>query len=305
MLIICPSCETSYELDAAILGAGRPVRCVRCKTIWTAGAELLPAIAGGADDAAGDAFARADADGHAALADPELWGIEDLADDERSRGTADQRQRSQDEEDVAAPHDAPPLVPAAEDGEAVQPKPAVRSVLDADDEPDSKDIETLAARRMRIAREVRARKRRLKLSLPLVILVLIAATAALLVGRERIVAWAPQSASLYAALGLPVNLRGLVFEDVRSTEEMHNNIPVLIITGTIRNVAGRTVEVPRLRFSLRKKDGVEIYAWTAQADNQLISDGESVPFRSQLASPPGEAHDVVVRFFNRRDLDVR
>jgi len=300
MLIICPSCETSYELDAAVLGAGRPVRCVRCKTVWTAGAELLPAMADGEDAAAGPTFDRADITGNAALADPDLWGIEDLAGDEQSGGTADP---SQEGAGVAEQHDAPPLVPGAEDGEAAQPKPPVRSVLDADD--DSKDIETLASRRMRIAREARARKRGLKLSLPLVILVLIAATAALLVGRERVVAWAPQSASLYAALGLPVNLRGLVFEDVRSTEEMHNNIPVLIISGTIRNVAGRTVEVPRLRFSLRKKDGVEVYAWTAQADNQLISHGESVPFRSQLASPPGEAHDIVVRFFNRRDLDVR
>jgi len=32
--------------------------------------------------------------------------------------------------------------------------------------------------------------------------------------------------------------------------------------------------------------------------------GEALPFRSRLASPPRESHQVLVRFFNRRDLVV-
>jgi predicted Zn finger-like uncharacterized protein len=35
MLIVCPSCSSRYELDAAKLGpAGRKVRCAACKTLW-------------------------------------------------------------------------------------------------------------------------------------------------------------------------------------------------------------------------------------------------------------------------------
>ena len=38
MLIVCPSCATSYTIDPAAVGpAGRGVRCARCKTTWFAG----------------------------------------------------------------------------------------------------------------------------------------------------------------------------------------------------------------------------------------------------------------------------
>src|SRR5476651_1314218 len=39
MLIVCPSCSTSYLIDPASVGpAGRTVRCARCKMTWFAGA---------------------------------------------------------------------------------------------------------------------------------------------------------------------------------------------------------------------------------------------------------------------------
>lgn len=35
MLIVCPSCASQYELDAAKLGpSGRKVRCAKCETLW-------------------------------------------------------------------------------------------------------------------------------------------------------------------------------------------------------------------------------------------------------------------------------
>ena len=37
MLIVCPTCATSYDVEPASLGAnGRQVRCVRCRTVWLA-----------------------------------------------------------------------------------------------------------------------------------------------------------------------------------------------------------------------------------------------------------------------------
>ncbi|WP_051988087.1 zinc-ribbon domain-containing protein [Bosea sp. UNC402CLCol] len=46
MLIVCPSCASQYELDAAKLGpGGRKVRCAQCKTLWhvDAASEMPPA----------------------------------------------------------------------------------------------------------------------------------------------------------------------------------------------------------------------------------------------------------------------
>jgi len=48
MLIVCPSCQTSYDVTAASLGeAGRSVRCVRCQEVWFAtpeAAETAPMV---------------------------------------------------------------------------------------------------------------------------------------------------------------------------------------------------------------------------------------------------------------------
>src|ERR1043165_3871420 len=43
MQIVCPNCQTSYEVAAGSLGdAGRSVRCVRCRKIWFAAADSEP-----------------------------------------------------------------------------------------------------------------------------------------------------------------------------------------------------------------------------------------------------------------------
>ena len=47
MLIVCPNCATSYQVEPSSLGAtGRSVRCVRCKKVWFASnTESMAAIA--------------------------------------------------------------------------------------------------------------------------------------------------------------------------------------------------------------------------------------------------------------------
>jgi hypothetical protein len=119
--------------------------------------------------------------------------------------------------------------------------------------------------------------------------------------RAGVVRQFPQTASLYAAIGLPVNLRGLFFENVRSTAEVHDGVTVLIVEGTIVNLTTRTLEVPRLRLSLRNSVGHEVYAWTALPPKATLGSGNGLPFRARLASPPPDGRDVIVRFFNRRD----
>ncbi len=61
MLIACPNCATSYNIEPASLGAaGRTVRCARCKTTWFAsGLETAPEMAASANDAFADGEARA------------------------------------------------------------------------------------------------------------------------------------------------------------------------------------------------------------------------------------------------------
>lgn len=199
---------------------------------------------------------------------------------------------------VSAPlivRDAPALAPVIEQEHA----PATAAPSPESGTPDA-GIETFTARRVRR----RAKRKRLDraAALPLVIIGLVAVLAGLLAWRKDVVRFAPQTAPLYAAIGLPVNLRGLVFDGVRTTRETADGVSVLIVEGTIVSVSSRTVEVPRLRFGVRNAAGLEVYAWTSVPPRAVLPPGETVEFRSRLASPPADGRDVVVRFFNRRDL---
>ncbi len=140
--------------------------------------------------------------------------------------------------------------------------------------------------------------------MPSAILALILLDSGLIGWRSEIVRVVPQTASLYAAVGLPVNLRGLALADVSTEAVTNEGAPVLLIQGRIVSTAKRTVGVPRLRFAIRNAGGIEIYSWTALPTRSLLSPGETVAFQSRLASPPPETHDVLVRFYNRHDLGV-
>jgi hypothetical protein len=134
-----------------------------------------------------------------------------------------------------------------------------------------------------------------------VIALLLAVNASVLGWRSDVVRAMPQTASLFAAIGLPVNLRGLAFVDVKTTKEMHDGVPVLLVQGTIANVSRQPHDVGRLRFAMRNSAGREIYTWTTLPARSALAPGESLPFQTRLASPPSEGREVVVRFFNRHD----
>jgi predicted Zn finger-like uncharacterized protein len=318
MQIVCPNCTTAYDVQPAALGAsGRSVRCVRCRSTWFASPHPEPAEAKAVPAPPEPAMERSapanseppQAEGDEANAfdwsfSPETESSEsqapaaaapDTAGADNSQDDIDAMFGSADKEPVQETQ-APPLVPALEP-ETIPPAPVEQPRAQPE------NIEAIAARRVKPAKK----RRQFKMKLPRPGLpVAIAALAAVLVGligwRVEVVRFAPQTASLFAAIGLPVNLRGLDWENVRTIGEVHEGVPVLIVEGAIRNVAGKTVEVPRLRFALRSSAGHEIYAWTTVTGRSILAPGETAAFRTRLASPPADGRDVVVRFFNRRDL---
>jgi len=298
MLIVCPTCATSYMIDPASLGrAGRTVRCARCKTAWFAGGPKR-----GVSDFVADVIAEAEArsplpakrsgEPHATLAAaPDDFGEEPsqpaAALHEQQPPEAEETVHQPDERDRMPVAQAPSLVPPI--GE---PLPA-RASHDTD------DIESFAARRARM--QVRRKTKRRSSKWTAVILVLFGFNVALIGARNEVVRYLPQTSSLFAAVGLQVNLRHLTFDDVKITKEDRDGVGVLVVEGTIASVSDKAVEVPRLRFAARNATGQEIYSWTALPDRSILQPGEKLPFRSRLASPPADASDVLVRFFNARD----
>ena len=319
MLIVCPSCATSYMIEPTAVGStGRTVRCARCKATWHAGGPK-PAtnVTAFVDNVIAEAEAqtapraRAQTPPQGAQAAPPPPAAQAAADDfgaEDSESTtvADTR---------APPTEPPPPQPAPAEAQAepTEPEPAV--IADApslvppieheplpdaaNSEIESEDGESFAARRQRL--QGRRKQSRRSSRWTAVILVLVACNVALVGARNEVVRYLPQTASLFAAIGLPVNLRSLKFENVRISKEDQDGIAILIVEGAVVSEAGKPIEVPRLRFAARNSTGQEVYTWTMPPPRSILGPGERLEFRSQTPAPPAEASDVMVRFFSAQD----
>jgi predicted Zn finger-like uncharacterized protein len=312
MLIVCPSCATSYDVNLASLSPnGRQVRCVRCRTIWHAepshADKLMHAAAALAPerdvptDGAEDAVDRAADE----LASARLEPFRRATDEQAFTAPAtafgrDGEPVEQIERGYSDEVEAPPIVPIDLDEERPRAGRDRRvHVPEPEESGGAQDIESVAARRLRAKRgSLRWPLSRLQTGI-----LALALLDTILVGwRSDVVRALPQTASFYSLLGLSVNLRGLVFDNVATVTEQHEGVPILVVEGNVVNTTRKNEDVPRLKFILRNAAQHEIYSWTAVPVRASLPPGEGVGFRTRLASPPTDARDVVVRFVNRRDM---
>lgn len=296
MHIVCPHCTTSYAIDLAALGtAGRNVRCSRCKETWLARPEeVVKAVnpmvaaaasqhAGDTDDAATEWEAMAREDDSLEQDTPVVESPSISADwpeaAERNSGSDD------DWATVAGDH--------MEDGEDRRPR--FLSKL--------RGLPFPSFRLPRLPRlSVKAPVRPTFAGLPTACAAMGALVLALIIWRADVVRLLPQTAGFYQLIGLDVNLRGLSFKDVKITRETVEGKPVLVIEGMIVGETHKSVELPRLRFSVLDAQGTEVYAWNAVLEQQVLKPGEKAWFKSRLASPPPEGRHIDIRFFNKHDV---
>jgi predicted Zn finger-like uncharacterized protein len=323
MLIVCPNCATSYDVELASLRPnGRKVRCVRCRTVWHAElphAEKLLAAAQALGPALpipvmAEAMAASAATALPRAPEPAVSQFESAgvaAPDDRIEEPAQATARmdeAESPEDVGAAGDpaieteSPPLAPIDLDEEAPSPTAIEKAEPVAPSGPLVKDIESVAARRRR-SREANRKRLRWPLSrLQSAMMALIVADAIIVCWRADFVRAMPQTASFFSSIGMPVNLRGLDFDSLTTATEQHDDMPILVVSGNIVNDTADTVNVPHLRFAVRNAAQQEIYSWTAMPSRASLPPGEGISFRTRLASPPPDAHDVLVRFLTRYDM---
>src|SRR5215470_6413516 len=262
---------------AALGTAGRTVRCSRCKEVWLARPE---------DAVAAPPMRAMATAGHAA-------GETDPA--------AEWDRFAREEVGNQPPHiESPPIA-----GDWDDKLSSEDTSWDADSDASEGEgggsrtgwLRNLLRRPRRSPRSGKA-----ALSLPTACAAMGALALALIVWRADVVRLLPQTASFYKMVGLEVNLRGLLFKDVKVTTETVEGKPVLVIEGTIVGETRKVVDLPRLRFSVRDAQGSEIYAWNAVLDQSVLKPGDHAWFKSRLASPPADARSIDVRFFNKRDV---
>jgi predicted Zn finger-like uncharacterized protein len=284
MHIVCPHCTTSYAISAATLGAaGRTVRCSRCKEVWLAHPE-------DAIEPAALAPAMAETEQFGAEAEGAEWGL-----------------HSQDRPNEYTPIiDSPPLAgdwPADRDADSDWPSTANRDDFEAgDSEADDQKSRQPWFRRWPKSPALRRSSGKSPFNLTTACAAMGALVLALIVWRADVVRLLPQTATFYRMVGLEVNLRGLLFKDVKISTETVDGKPVLVIEGAIVGAAKKPVDIPRLRFAVRDAQGAEIYAWNTVLEQTVLNPGERAFFKSRLASPPAEGRNIDIRFFNRRDI---
>jgi predicted Zn finger-like uncharacterized protein len=273
MDIACPTCAAAYEVDDHSVGdAGRKVRCADCGTIWRT-------YRGGRSELLSTP--------------PPATAVEATA--------------------TPTLIDAPPMAPAAEDIAATAELPAAEGDLTAPEIDDlAPDTASPTPPPKARAEIVPGRTKRQKpagsgirglLRPPaLTLAASLAMIACAVTWRDAVVRTVPQSAAVFGALGLSVNLRGIEIRNVRSRMVEDNGVNVLVIDGDLINLRAEQTSVPRLRFAVLGDKGQELFAWTAQADRSALKPGETLNFRRRLAAPPGDGKDVTVRFHTVSDI---
>jgi len=114
--------------------------------------------------------------------------------------------------------------------------------------------------------------------------------------RDAIAELWPQTATLYAALGMPVNLRGLEIANVSYRNEVENGVLVLAVSGTLVNVTSHKLAVPRIWVGLSDDAKRELYHWSFDANATTLAPRSAADFSTRLTSPPREARHVEIRF---------
>jgi predicted Zn finger-like uncharacterized protein len=274
MDIACPTCATAYDIDdGSVAETGRKVRCAECATVWRVfrdGRSELMSAPAAAPAAAGPA--------------------------------------------PSTPIEAPPLAPTEVDlaATAELPAPTGDLLVESTGQADAampEDTKAPPRGKAKITQGGKASRSAKGRGLggvltPALITTIIAVglLVASFVLRDRLVRLLPQTAVVFAAIGMPVNLRGIDIRDVKSRMVDDNGVNVLVIDGNLVNTRDSQAHVPRLRFAVLGDRGQELYVWSAQADRSNLRPGETLNFRRRLAAPPADSRDIAVRFLSASDI---
>ena len=280
-VIACPNCGTRYQVPRATLGAaGREVQCAQCSKSWHAEADAPPPVPVPAPPDDDLLFSAA----------------EEAALDAAFEAAA---------EAVEPAPAVPPTLPndpehektLAEIRAAIAPRP--KSVDAIDPALLTKNRRAFDKRQAHITRRLPMARFRRTARLG----ALVALLSVLLLGyslRTDIVRLFPALAGLYAAVGLPVNVIGLAFEDPKTLTSFRDGKNVMLITARIRSIAGQAVPVPPVLVSLLDANGTPLYEWTVTPKATEMDPGEVFDFSTEVNTPPEGAVTVRLSFTTAR-----
>jgi predicted Zn finger-like uncharacterized protein len=284
MILTCPSCGTRYNADRARFRApGMNVRCAKCGHLWF---HALDAEA----EAAAPAPVAAPPEPEPAAA-PEPTPVPEPGPDVARAAEPPSGPKPEPEPE---PKRAPEPAAEVKDPAAAHPSFEHALVPEKDFEPiippPTAEVAYVGARPSRGAVALRTA------GWFALVLVVIGLSWATIAYRQPIAEAWPRSSSFYRAIGMPVNIMGLAFQDVDYDQTFEDGQPVLSVTGKVVNASSRELPVPQVRVSLSDLNKRELQAWNVDIGTPTLGPGESRAFVTRLLNPPSDSRTVDVRF---------
>lgn len=298
MIITCPNCQTRYQVaERAIGSAGRKVQCAQCQQSWNAVPEKeepapKPKLVAETEPATRrrtDKDEMFDEKDEAAL-DAVFAAAEEVA---KSAGkqAKPEEEAEEEAEDEASASTEDEAAEAAEDDEA-QPT--------ADNATKHKRRREMLRRQSSLSKKMPLGRFRYNARI-VVACLLVAIIGGGLTWRTDIVRLLPDTAGIYAAVGLPVNVVGLEFSDVETLRSMQNGVDVMLVTGQIHNISGKRVGVPAIVVSILDEYGQSVYSWSVTPMAGSVGPNEKLEFETRLNSAPSGAVSIKLAFADERN----
>lgn len=122
--------------------------------------------------------------------------------------------------------------------------------------------------------------------------------------RAQIVEKFPGAAPVYQAIGLEANASGL---DISIDETRYGNnegVPVLFVSGKIKNFDRKTRDVDMIRFSFKNEAGEVITSWVVEPTQSTLKSGKTLDFASQYPNPPIDAVKLAPEFVTETGMQT-
>jgi predicted Zn finger-like uncharacterized protein len=120
--------------------------------------------------------------------------------------------------------------------------------------------------------------------------------------RQDVASLWPQSSTLYRALGLRVNTRGIAIIKEPARFETENGQVVLLVTGRLANITSHELTVPMIRASLTDDDKRhELCHWVFSPNVPTLKPGQVITFHTRFPNPPAGARNIFLHFAERNN----
>ena len=122
--------------------------------------------------------------------------------------------------------------------------------------------------------------------------------------RHDIVKDYPKSATLYKAAGVDVSVSGLVLDRPETRYAEVDGVPILMVSGSVRNISDGQLSLPMVELSLHNADDDVLTSWVVDLDKAVLPKGGRTAYSTQHPNPALDAAILKTRFIDETSVPI-